>query len=154
MLVVIFILGVLSTIMVVSLRNAREKAMIAKVSVELNQIFNALLIMEDDTKQWPGHKVPYRVELATGNEICDDGCAYSLSDCRAGLLCDDPGTPYQRWDGPYLKGAPSDPWGNEYFFDTDYNIDGDMYAVIGSYGPDGTGNNEYNSDDILFELAK
>jgi hypothetical protein len=64
---------------------------------------------------------------------------------------------------------PMDPWGNEYFFDTDYEVDNttdapcdggivpaDCYlaVVVGSYGPDGVGNGLYNGDDIIKIIKK
>lgn len=152
--VVITILGILATIVVVSLQEAREKAMISRSQVELIQIFNAFTMFEDDTGQWPGHKVPFEVELTVGNEICADGCAFALSDCEAGIMCNDVGNPYPDWKGPYMTPVPIDSWGNEYFFDTDYDLNGEWTAVIGSYGPDGIGNDLYNSDDITFLLTK
>lgn len=154
MLVVIVIIGILATIMIASFQETRQKAMISRTQTELTQIFNAFLMLEDDTKQWPGHKAPFEVELTAGNEICADGCTYGLTDCRAGILCDDPGIPYPKWKGPYMTPLPQDSWGNEFFFDTDYVLGGDTYAVIGSYGPDEIGNGLYNADDIIFFLVK
>lgn len=158
-LVTIGIIGILSTIVLVAVQRARNEAKIAKAKVEANQIFKAISLLEIDTEQWPGHITPYQVESgASGNEICPDGCVYGLSDCRAGLVCDDSGNPYPYWNGPYIKEIPSDPWGKEYFFDTDYDIDpgaGEEWAVvIGSYGPDGIGNNQYNEDDIIHIIIK
>lgn len=154
MLFVIAIIGILATIMVFSMQSVREKAKIARSQTELVQIFNAFTILEDDTGQWPGHKIPSEVEMAPDNEICADGCTYGLTDCRSGIICDDVGNPYPDWKGPYMTPMPIDPWGNEYFFDTDYIYAGDNYAVIGSYGPDEIGNGLYNADDILFFLVK
>lgn len=159
LLTVISIIGILASIVLVSLGNAKEKAKIAKAKTEVKQIFKAISVLEIDTEQWSGHKTPYEIEGgAGGNEICSDGCAFGLSDCRSGLVCDDSGNPYPNWNGPYMSKIPNDPWGNEYFFDTDYDIDpgpGQKWtAVVGSYGPNGTGNNLYNSDDIIYIIIK
>ena len=154
LLVVITIIGILSSIILVALRDAREKAKIAKASVEARQIASAFLLLETDTGEWPGHKAPGIIEEgAGGNEICDDGCTYGLSDDRAGLAGTDGA--YSGWKGPYAGAIVlTDPWGSEYFFDTDYTLSGNTVAVIGSYGPNGVGNNVYDSDDILQILAQ
>jgi len=56
---------------------------------------------------------------------------------------------YRNWAGPYIGLIPLDPWGNNYFFDTDYTVDGNLRVVVGSYGPNGVGLNLYDSDDII-----
>ncbi len=154
LLIVIAIIGILSSIVLVALKGAREKAKIAKANVEVGQIANAFLFLETDTGQWPGHKIPGAIEEgASDNEICDDDCVYGLSDNEAGLTGTDGA--YSNWKGPYAEAIVlTDPWGNEYFFDTDYTLSSGSAAVIGSYGPNGEGNNLYDSDDILHILAQ
>jgi len=54
-----------------------------------------------------------------------------------------------------MKSIPQDPWGNNYFFDTDYDVNGvGTRAVVGSYGPNGVGNNLYDSDDIYYVVNR
>jgi len=36
-----------------------------------------------------------------------------------------------------------------YFFDPDYTVDGDTRAVLGSFGPNKAGPNQYDIDDIV-----
>jgi len=158
-LIVITIIGVLASIIYSSVNSAREKAKIASARIEVKQIFNSIAILENDTGEWPGHKKPYEIERAMGsNEICGDGCTYGLNDCRSGLVCNpEPPDDYTNWQGPYLKEIPEDPWGNDYFFDTDYDVDpgsGIKWGiVVGSYGPNETGNNLYDNDDIIYILS-
>jgi len=152
LLVVIAIIGLLSTLAMVALNQAREKAKIAKAQHEVDQIVTAIRLLENDSGEWPGHQTIGIVCQGTcsGNEICGDGCTCSIDDGCAGLAQDDGVTPYGYWGGPYMGNIPEDPWGNEYFFDTDYNhTEYGQVAVVGSYGPNGVGNNQYDSDDIL-----
>lgn len=149
-LVVIAIIGILASIIIVSANQARQKAKIAKAQATLRQIRTAIAFLENDSNQWPGHKTINLVEGgASNNELWD------LNAPEAGLTATDSNFP--NWSGPYL-GAGSispDPWGNNYFFDTDYDLDGDPAApnqwavVIGSFGPNGLGPNLYDDDDII-----
>lgn len=158
LLLVIAIIGILATIIIINVNSAREKAKIVKARMEVRQIYNAIIFLQDDTAEWPGHKEPYDIEDGSnGNEICPDGCTYDLTDCWAGLLCSDT---YQNWQGPYWPSAISltDSWGHQYFFDTDYDMDptgAEKWAiVVGSYGPNGVGNNNYDTDNIIYILAE
>lgn len=159
LLTVIAIIGILSGVVIPRLNEARKKARIAKAQIELKEIYQTMMMLEIDTDQWPGHKEPGQIESGvTNNEICADGCPYGLDDPRAGLAADD--GDYLHWRGPYWEKDFKDPWGQDYFFDTDYDLDGDPAApnrwavVIGSYGPDGRGNNLYNSDDVLYVIVE
>ncbi len=155
-LIVISILAIISGIVLSSLQGSREKAKISRARSDIRQIYNAIILLEGDTGEWPGHQRPYVVATgADDNEICGGGCNYGLDDCMAGLICN-PEFPndYVGWNGPYIGKIPLDPWGNEYFFDTDYDIQqgsGEKWAVVvGSYGPNGQGLNQYDEDDIIY----
>ena len=163
LLAVIAIIGILSAIILVSLSGTREKARIAVAKTEIRNIYNIFILFDSDTDEWPGHKTPNQDECpppeVPNNEIClNDGCLYGLSDCEAGLVCDDAGDPYSSWDGPYIRADQLvDPWGNEYFFDSDYYInqgtpEEECVVVIGSYGPSGISHNQYDEDDIIYVL--
>lgn len=148
LLVVIAIIGILAGIILTSVNSAREKAKIAKARSTVRQIRTAIAFLEDDANEWPGHKTIEDIESgAIGNEIWD------LNVPEAGLVQTDGN--FTNWAGPYISAGfiPLDPWGNNYFFDTDYDIDptaGQKWAVaIGSFGPNGIGQNLYDSDDII-----
>jgi len=167
LLVVIAIMGILAGTVLVSLGNTRDRAKITKAKAEVKQFYNAIIMLENDTGQWPGHQQPNIIctDLPGGcpndNELCDDGCPYKLSDGVGGLVSDDSSNPYFQWRGTYLRpGDLIDPWGNEYFFDTDYDLDpasgdqGQYGVVIGSYGPNGAGRDEYDSDDVFYIIKE
>lgn len=168
LLVVIAIIGLLSTLTIVAVNYARERARIAKAQHDIGQIYTAISLLVNDTNEWPGHQTVEMVFSGGGNEICglDSGggnCAVGLGDEESGIVQNDSAPDeYSGWQGPYMALMPLDPWGYEYFFDTDYslkNIDDtpcdtaapNCYTavVVGSYGPDGLGNNQYNADDII-----
>ena len=133
LLIVIAIIGILSGIVLSSLSTAREKAKIAKALAEISQIETSLILLVDDTDQWPGGQDPDGTfctsPASDGNEIEDLHLEASLN--------------------PYFPNMPTDPWGNGYFFDTDYDIDGGTSVVVGSYGPNGQGLNDYDDDDVV-----
>jgi general secretion pathway protein G len=141
LMIVIFILSTLSAIAVPSFFRYREKAQVARAQADIDRIHKAILLLELDTGQWPGHQPPNMVGGGSGNEIVN------LNILSAGL-CGPNGAP--NWAGPYINcPIPKDPWGNHYFFDTDYNVSGVMRVVVGSYGPNGQGLNQYDSDDVI-----
>lgn len=146
MLVVMAIIGILASIIMFQLYRAKESARLVKARGDVNQIRKAIVLLENDANQWPGHYPVDQVGTgASGNEVWD------LSVPSAGLLATDGN--YNNWSGPYISAIMNDPWNNAYFFDPDYDIDqgvGERWAaVIGSYGPDGVGQNQYGSDDII-----
>ncbi|MCU0679565.1 MAG: prepilin-type N-terminal cleavage/methylation domain-containing protein [Planctomycetes bacterium] len=166
LLVVIAIIGVLATLAIVSVNYARARAKTAKAQQEINEIFTAMEMLSIDANLWPGQQPINTVGSGANNEICAvaQGCVYGLSDARAGLTATDGN--YPNWSGPYIYSISLDSWNNEYFFDTDYSVDVDGQpcgcggggcvnaAVVGSFGPDGIGNNQYNCDDIIKILVK
>lgn len=158
-LITIAIMGALAGIVVNAVNQTREKAKIAATKLELKSLVNAIAELSIDTGYWPGREPSKGTpnpqtayELSCGgvsnNEVED------LGSTQGGL------TIYHSsygsdWDGPYIQEVPVDPWGNKYFFDTDYSIsDTTEAAAVGSYGPNGVGNNLYDSDDIYLILIK
>lgn len=161
-LVVISIIGVLTTLGIVSFIVTRNKANTTKAEADLKQIRTAIDMLALDTDEWPGHQqVDFVCNGCSNNELCSDDpqCADSLYGGYGGVTQDDSAPDeYPGWSGPYIVNIPLDPWKNEYFFDTDYDIDEsvgeDWKAVIGSYGPNGEGYNDYDTDDIILIIAQ
>jgi len=155
LLVVMVIIGLIAVLLIVQYRNIKEKARVTKAQTVLNQLHTAFATMEIDTGYWPGREVAKGgpdpqspgVRCSSDNNEVED-----LNDMQTGVTRSHPSYPH--WNGPYLSTVPLDPWGNNYFFDTDYTLPGgsDTGAVIGSYGPNGTGNNLYDADDIILVM--
>ena len=165
LLIIIAMIGVLSTLVIAVVGNARTKSKITKARNDLTQLRTAVQFLSHDTGEWPNHQQLDAV-CSSGNELCGsdsdgDSCTSgSISDGVGGLTQDDTGTAYSNWSGPYMVNIPLDPWGYEYFFDCDYKVNANKEpcnsgpscsnaVVIGSFGPDGEGVNECNSDDII-----
>lgn len=178
LLVVIAIIGILAVIVLANMPAARQKARIAKAQTQIKDLYMAIAMLEGDTGQWPGHqRMGYTNCSVPGgpfddNELCGDcdhagvpADSYNLDSGPAGLIIDDASIPFSSWDGPYYKGpvptVPADPWGNGYFFDTDYWTNGACRVVIGSYGPDGASDLVGNSnsaganseDDVIYMIS-
>ena len=139
-LVVVAVIAMIAALIIASLNGAREKARISKARGDISSIVKAINILEGDAGEWPGH--------TTSDDLGVSGAdVFDLSQPGAGLVESD-GT-YQRWSGPYIPAVGVDPWGNNYFFTTNYDIDASTIgAVVGSFGPDGI----QNTPDDIYEV--
>jgi general secretion pathway protein G len=115
----ILVVGLLTTIVVQTLRGASDKARRSKAQADIAELKTAL----DDY---------YR-----------DNGYYPTTDQGLRALVTYPPTtgivPLVYFNGGYIERLPKDPWGNPYF----YQSDGDSY-VLKSLGPDGV----ESTDDI------
>ena len=96
----------------------------------------------------PGHQIPYIVCQGT----CDSNEIEDFTLPLAGIRQTDGLFP--NWNGPYIQILPLDPWGNNYFIDTDYMTAQGDKAVVGSYGPNGLGLNDYDDDDVIYIINR
>ena len=139
LLIVIAIIGILAAIAIPSYSNHRERAKIAEAKSDLKNIRLAIEMLATDTEKWPNKR---DVGDTTGGiEV------WNLNAAAAGLTATDGS--YLGWDGPYLQSVQTDPWGMNYFFDTDYDINGTNHVVVGSFGPNKVGPNVYDADDVI-----
>ena len=125
----------------------------AKVQSDFLEIRNALVQMELETGQLPGHLKP---------DPCVQNPETYLNQNAAGLVNTDGNFP--NWSGPYFKGTGLDPWGNSYLFDPDYACttgtvgcekftNGYTTRAVVSFGPNGNGLNIYEADNIVMILC-
>jgi type II secretion system protein G len=145
LMIVIAIIGILAAIAIPNFIKYRDKTKLAQAAAELDTIQTVVMELAIDTGLWPGGSTAgIQKSQGSGNEHED------LSTVVMGLAGTD-GT-YPDWHGPYYTGPFQDPWGNNYFFDEDYTLDGKTVAAIGSYGPNGEGLNDYDDDDIVLVI--
>ncbi len=128
---------------------------------QVSSLKDALKALAIDTNNWPAGMEPFvcpknLIPSQNGGEYLDltaddigifnnNGSVFTLPD----------------WQGPYLpayyldsSGKFLDPWGTPYFMDYDYQINGQWFAVVGSYGPNKQGLNLYDSDDIVVVVGR
>jgi type II secretion system protein G len=139
LLITIAIVGIIAAIAIPAYSNYRQKAKIAEAIADLRNLRLAIEMLAIDTEMWPTQKAVG--DASGGLEV------WNLNEDTAGLVATNGAFP--GWAGPYIQSVPKDPWGSDYFFDSDYDIDGTNYVVIGSFGPNKAGPNDYDSDDIV-----
>ncbi len=153
LLMVIGIISLLATMTIGAVKYAQQQAAVGRAENDIAAIHKAMGQLMVDTAEWPGHQTPEEVDTGGGNEVWD------MAADEAGILNDDSGA-FNNWAGPYMPRVPTDPWGNSYFLDTDYSVTADGQPcdggsgchnepVLGSFGPNGAGQNAYDSDDII-----
>lgn len=143
-LVVIGAIGILLGIAVPAYNGYREKSQIAAAMHDLKGIETAIIALATDTGLWPEGQAIGEINNGGSNEI------YDLNDPESGLVATDGNFP--NWRGPYINAVPLDPWGTNYFLDTDYRISGVDNIVLGSLGPSKCCNNQYKPDDVRLIL--
>lgn len=148
LMVVIGIIGLLATIIAVGTFYAQTYAKHTKAKADLATIAKSIEQLALDSRQWPGHETPY--VPCTGS--CSNNEIEDLNLPIAGIKQTDGLFP--NWNGPYIQVLSLDPWGNNYFYDSDYDVDGTNKAVVGSYGPNGQGLNQYDDDDIIYVISR
>ncbi len=140
LLVIIAITGLLSSIILASLKSAREKAKITRVQMDFNQLKKAMLMYKMDVGELP----PRGDWWPNG---CFPNCPNTWNLMINALLTNDgPG-----WAGPYLQSMITyDPWGHHYAGDdNDCNANCGNTDII-SAGPDGT---LWTSDDLRLRIT-
>lgn len=117
LMVVIAIIGLLATVVTVSVIGQKEEADRTRVSADMKAIGDALDLHRLNVGNYP-------------NSL--EGLLTNTSNSR-------------KWKGPYLKEKAVDPWGNDYGFSAGSGRAGDY--EITSYGADGApGGVEVNED--------
>lgn len=137
--ITVLVIGVLLAVALPSISTVRRQSRIKQAEAQLEILTAAIKQLAWDTGKYPGAK-----PVVEGKEVPN------LTVPDAGLLAEDGDFP--NWKGPYIRDIPLDPWGSLYFFDADYQVDGKMRVVVGSHGPNRSGINNYDSDNIFVLL--
>ena len=116
--VVILIIGLLALMVVPRLRGVADRAKRTKAQADIAELKQALDRYYLDNGTYP---------------TTDQGLQALVSPPQSGR------TPNNYEQGGYIEKLPTDPWGNQYF----YQSDGSTYALK-SFGPDGV----QSADDI------
>jgi general secretion pathway protein G len=109
-----------------------EVVVVIVILVTLAGIATPLLMKNVDKSKLGTAKIQIKnFETALDNYKLDVGTYPSVLQCLVSNLDQS-----DRWNGPYLKTVPKDPWGNEYIYEQEgqHNMNSfDLY----SWGPDG-----------------
>jgi len=143
---VMAIIGLLSSVVLVTLRSAREKAKIAEAKLIVNELHKIILINYQESNGTS----PSPSNTAIGTE-----CSYWGPGTVVGFV-NNSGNRYTSWLGPFLSRVPKDPWGNCYAIDGPVNEscpEDHCGSKICSAGPNGNfqswnGTPESRDDDI------
>ncbi|MDO8513108.1 MAG: type II secretion system protein GspG [bacterium] len=164
LLVVMSIIGILSTITFVGIRAARERSNVTKAKTDIGRIGLAVTMLYSDTRYYPG-QCPVLELKKTGwfaPSHCIDtnnsGHWYLDIDYNYTGLIDAPSPAWSNWNGPYYKGSVTDPWGQKYQIDYRYigrvsttaTDNPKFHVAVVSLGQNGVKN---NCDDIYKSLS-
>jgi len=110
LMVVIAIIGLLATVVTVSVITKMEEANVGKVKADMKGMKDAMKLFKINMGYWPRN----------------------MND-----LFTAPANAGRRWKGPYLDEQPRDPWGGEYTFRPQSGSRGPMIVCLGADGQQG-----------------
>lgn len=168
LMVVIALIGILAAVMLASLNDARTGAKIVRAKADLQQINRGIISLGNDSLVYPGGYglgscVPPSSPYPSNSQEWANGVY--VSDPRAGLVSVNNPLKYVGWNGPYIINI-TDPWGQEYMVESHYQCRtgddavlngqcgvGDWVYAIVSGGPNLSGFNMYDNDNVIFVVC-
>ena len=159
-LMVILIIGLLTSVVMPAVNKARDKAQVAAAVVELDALKTTVQQLYDDVGYYPNNDTSLCRDVSSdpSNEV-------NLSTDNAGLLAN--GRSWADWKGPYISDV-IDPWGTPYYLDEDYQClaategcrgladAGTDSSVLVSCGPNKAisgGSCTYDDDNVVYRLC-
>ena len=142
--IVVIIIGVLAAVALPAFSKARLSARQKQAEHDLRIIHAAVEQLAWDTGKWPGG-------IDRGSSQSEE--SWDLTLAKVGFTTNYANA-FPNWNGPYINEIHDDPWGQNYFFDPDYLVKGSMHVVVGSFGPNRKGPNDYDADDIIDIIQK
>jgi len=125
LLVVIAVIGLLSSIVLVSMKGAREKARIAKAQQEIRQIMTAMYLFRDRYEQLP--------PIGDSCPACSNPCSNGWVAVMDALVNEE-----------LIGRVDKDPWGNYYCYDDNDNVCCGGCTPLYSMGPNGINDSWFN----------
>ncbi len=118
LLIIMGIISILAGIILVALQTAREKSKIGRAISETRSFSNLIELLATDTNMLPtGDSTKQSandcIATAGNNEVYLDADAAGLKNTDGNFGA--------KWSGPYVADVQRDPWGNKYWFDSDYD---------------------------------
>lgn len=168
LLVVISIIALLSSVVLASLNTARDKAKIAQVRAQADSIYKSFRAAAIDADSDYLNKSDTSGQISSGVE----NSRWYVPDCTtpsdySSTGDDRPNGEYVKQFATaintYLKTVPLDPWGSPYYIDAIYQCTagevsgcaaGSWYYAIGSGGPNKSGPNVYDADNVVVTFCK
>ena len=120
-----------------------EVVVVIVILVTLAGIATPMLLKNVDKSRYDSAKIQIRnFETALDNYKLDVGTYPSSLHC---LVSNQDQS--ERWNGPYLKTIPKDPWGNEYIYEPNGEHNPTSFDLY-SYGADGQEGGEGDAADL------
>ena len=141
--IVVSIIALLSALGTLATRKSVTMSRVKVAKSELEMIAGATLQLAWDTGKWPNGAE--RTAAASGDNEVRDLTGSVLF--KLGIR-----DVYPDWKGPYYHGSLVDPWGNPYFFDSDYKVNSVDRVVVGSHGPNKSAMKSYDKDNVWVAL--
>ncbi|NDH49554.1 MAG: type II secretion system protein GspG [Proteobacteria bacterium] len=118
LLVVLFIIGLLATLVVINVMPSQERAMSQKAEADIMTLSQAVEMFRLDRLRYPSNNEGLSVLTSSNDALATAG---------------------------YIRSLPDDPWGNAYLYEL--NNTGTSYQIF-SYGADGEAGGEGMNQDI------
>jgi prepilin-type N-terminal cleavage/methylation domain-containing protein len=152
--VVAMIIGILAGIAIPQFSKIVATARQTQAEADLEMLSASILQLAWDTGKWPNGHVRNQYVSNPLEVPYPYSSIYDLEHDKSGLLGNN-GTYFDtnKWAGPYIGDIPLDPWDRKYIFDSDYRIDGVWHIAVYSGGPNRSGVNIYDSDNIVYDFG-
>ena len=160
LMIVLAIVGILSSIVLASVRVARSTAYITRAKADMSQLRTAILALEGDTNRTSSPAGP---TLTPSSPCIANPVVAAVQLVNGGNvgLAADGATAFPSWKGPYIGSVSMDPWQTTYYLYTNTTCNGEIgctgvpngtpVKAVVSYGP----NKAFGgSDDVFMVLCR
>jgi prepilin-type N-terminal cleavage/methylation domain-containing protein len=151
--ITVLIIGILTAIAIPSYSKVRTSVFQMQATNDVTLLGAFIDKLAWDTGYWPGTVDTGGGQPRTLSWTANPAAVANLFTSNAGLVATD-GSYGTNWHGPYMgtNTCMADPWGQPYWFDPAYTMNNKHYVVVGSGGPNQSGINVYDNDNILYVI--